>query len=137
VDLVGGVTGCSFCGAANETPVHLLLHCNLASAVWYRVSCWLGFVLVNPPNLFISFASFLGNSNAKKRKKGFAVIWHAVLWVIWKVRNDRIFNNKLLTVEEVVDAVKLTAWRWYLGKLTKHPCLWYEWLYEPICCLDA
>jgi hypothetical protein len=74
VGLVGEATSCCFCGAASETPVHLLLHCNFASAVWYRVSSWLGFNLVNPPNLFISFASFLGNTSLKKRKKGLTVI---------------------------------------------------------------
>jgi hypothetical protein len=133
----GEATGCSFCGAVSETPIHLLLHCNLTAAVWYRVVSWLGLCFVNPPNLFISFASFVGNGSSKKRKKGLAVIWHALIWVIWKVRNDRIFNNKLLSVEEVVDMVKVTAWRWFLGRVTKHPCLWYEWLREPICCFDA
>jgi hypothetical protein len=137
VGLGGGATGCCFCGAASETPVHLLLHCGFAAAVWYRVLSWLGFNLVNPPNLFISFASFLGITSLKKRKKGLAVIWHALIWVIWKVHNDRIFNAKLRSVEEVVESVQVTAWRWWLGRATGQPCLWYEWLHEPICCLDA
>jgi hypothetical protein len=32
---------------------------------------WLGIYLVNPPNLFISFASFLGFAGSKKKEKRF------------------------------------------------------------------
>jgi hypothetical protein len=130
-------TRCIFCGAVSETSVHLILHCRLASGVWYKVCRWLDFYFVNPPSLFISFASFLGFTSSEKRKKGLSMIWHAVVWVIWKVRNDLIFNNKSITEEEVVDLVKVSAWRWFLGRLTKHPCLLYEWNHEPLCCLDA
>jgi hypothetical protein len=61
----------SFCSAAIESSAHLLLHCNLASAVWYKVCRWLGIFLVYPPNLFISFASFLGFAGSKKKEKRF------------------------------------------------------------------
>jgi hypothetical protein len=137
VELNGEEVECIACGEASENSTHLLLHCPVATAVWYNISRWLGIYFVNPPNLFISFASFLGTTSSKKRKKGFALIWHAVVWVLWKARNDRIFNNKLLSVEEVVDLVKVMAWIWFLGRLTRHPCLLYEWYQEPICCLEA
>jgi hypothetical protein len=137
VRLNGEEAGCILCGAISENSVHLLLHCPVASAVWYKLCRWLRFYFANPPNLFISFASFLGFTCLKKRKKGLALIWHAAVWVLWKVRNDRIFNNKLISVEEVVELIKVTAWRWFLGRLTRHPCLFYEWNHEPFCCMDA
>jgi hypothetical protein len=59
-------TYCNCCGVSLETTTHILLHCNLASTVWYRVCNWLGNALVNPPNLFISYASFVGLLNTKK-----------------------------------------------------------------------
>jgi hypothetical protein len=121
VDLAA--TGCIFCGAVPGTAAHIFLHCSLDAQVWYKVCRWLGFCFVNPPTLFNSFASFLGLTSSKKRKKGLSLIWHAVVWVIWKVRNDLIFNNKSITEEEVVDLVKVSAWRWFLGRLTKHPWL--------------
>jgi hypothetical protein len=108
-------TYCNRCGVSIETTTQILLHCNLASTVWYRVCNWLGNSLVNPPNLFISYASFVGLPNTKKRRNGFALIWHTVIWVNWKALNDSVFNNKLSTVEEVVDLIKVTAWRWFLG----------------------
>jgi hypothetical protein len=65
-------TGCSLCGVGVETSIHLLLHCNVASAVWYRICKWLGFSLVNSPNLFISLASFV--AFARKKKKARVVV---------------------------------------------------------------
>jgi hypothetical protein len=73
----------------------------------------------------------------KKKKLGLLLIWHAVIWGIWKVRNDHVFNNKVYTIDEVVDLVMVKAWCWFLGRLTKHPCMLYEWQHEPLCCLDA
>jgi hypothetical protein len=36
--------------------------------------------------------------------------WHAVIWIVWKVRNDMIFNNKVSGVDEMVEQVKVIAW---------------------------
>jgi hypothetical protein len=33
--------GCNFCSVETESSIHLLLHCSLASTVWYKVCRWL------------------------------------------------------------------------------------------------
>jgi hypothetical protein len=40
------------------------------------------------------------------------------------------------SVEEVVDKIKVLAWRWYLGRLAKNPCFYYKCLWDPLICLS-
>jgi hypothetical protein len=34
------------------------------------------------------------------------VIWLAFVWVLWKVRNDRVFNNVVVDVPAIFDLVQ-------------------------------
>jgi hypothetical protein len=47
---------CVMCNQNLESAKHLFLHCAVAGKVWFEINKWLGFYLVTPPNLFISFA---------------------------------------------------------------------------------
>jgi hypothetical protein len=46
----------------------------------------------------------------KRLYKGYWMVWHAVLWTIWKARNDRIFNNLVKDYGEIVDEIKVLSW---------------------------
>ncbi|KAK2400342.1 hypothetical protein QL285_050052 [Trifolium repens] len=126
---------CILCQGEDESTQHLLLHCNFASSVWYAVFNWLGLSYILPPNLSIAFASMAAMGGSKRRKKGLSMLWQVALWVIWRTRNDRWFKNKEATVLEVVDSIKHLAWRWFLGRIAKQPCLLFEWLQEPWYCM--
>jgi len=63
------------------------------------------------------------------------MIWHAVVWSLWRARNDRIFNNLTHDVEEVVEEVKVLSWRWGLSRLHTTAYLYYEWQWDPKVCL--
>lgn len=34
------------------------------------------------------------------------MIWHTVIWAIWRDKNNRIFNDKAVEVDEIVDEIK-------------------------------
>jgi hypothetical protein len=40
------------------------------------------------------------------------VIWMATVWVIWKERNNMIFNQKIDTLDHLVDKVKFMPFSW-------------------------
>jgi len=46
-------TLCVFCGGTKESSKHLFLHCNFTTKVWERVTKWLDFSFITPPNLFV------------------------------------------------------------------------------------
>lgn len=82
--------------------------------------------MVTPLNLFIHSACWSDEANSKKIHRGFWLIWHAVIWVIWRERNDRIFNNKEKGVDEIVEEVKAMSWHWDLSKQKVASCLFYD-----------
>jgi uncharacterized membrane protein len=117
-----------------EEASHLFMFCNFAYGVWLRVFRWLGVVFVMPQNLFSFFDSFVGAARNKKVAKGFALIWHTTIWLIWRSRNEVLFSNGTRDLVRVVDDVKLLSWRWGLARRAFKICLFYEWCCEPGSC---
>jgi hypothetical protein len=125
---------CIHCDVETESATHLFLFCESTSLVWNDILKWLGFIIVTPPNLVISFAVFVGHATDKRSRKALILIWNATMWVLWKSRNDRVFNNKTTTKEEMVDQIKLLSWKWFINGMARGPCLLYEWNWSPIDC---
>jgi hypothetical protein len=125
---------CSLCNMTAETPTHLFLHCSCVTKVWYAVMSWLGLILISPPNIEISMAMFAGCARGKVAREGLILVWNSVMWVIWKMRNDCIFNNKVVVVEDMVDQVQLLSWKWFLNRKAKGPCMLNEWKCIPFDC---
>jgi hypothetical protein len=71
----------------------------------------------------------------KKERGGLCLIWTAYVWIIWSVRNDIIFNNGVLFIDDVVEQVKLLSWKWFVGRVSKGPFLLYEWKWSPLDCM--
>jgi hypothetical protein len=71
----------------------------------------------------------------KKIRKGLRMIWEAVVWVIWRARNETIFNNGIARWKELVEEVKVLSWRWVLGRFNIPACMFYEWCWSPRDCL--
>ncbi|CAJ2675195.1 unnamed protein product [Trifolium pratense] len=128
---------CAICVGVDESSVHLFLHCDFASCIWYEIFRWLGLVIVLPANLFQCFDSFIGAAVGKKCRKMFRMIWHTIVWLIWKNRNDVIFSNSSKEVNEVVDDIKQLSWRWSLSRSKINPCMFYEWCMEPLYCFRS
>ncbi|WJX96105.1 hypothetical protein P8452_77351 [Trifolium repens] len=130
------VDNCVWCGDSRETSTHLFLHCKLALGVWYQIFKWLGVIIVVPPNLFHLFDCLSEAAKNGKSRKGFRLVWHSVIWCMWKARNDLIFNNVRKELLEVVEEIKIISWRWSAVRLKIPPCLYYEWCWDPGDCFN-
>jgi len=75
-----------------------------------------------PPNVYTHWACWDGMATSKKVKEGLRLIWHTTLWVIWKARNNRIFNNMDIRWLDLVEDIKVLSWRWSLTRLKITPC---------------
>ncbi|CAJ2669139.1 unnamed protein product [Trifolium pratense] len=134
-NILGG--NCVWCNVSPESSSHLFLRCKVAHSVWYAIFKWLGVVIVMPPNFFHLFACFEEAASTKKTRQGFRLVWHSVLWAIWRARNNMVFNNLEVKPCEIIEEVKVTSWKWSLERLKISPCLFYEWCLEPGICMNS
>jgi hypothetical protein len=127
----GDDSRCPFCNEAVESTCHLFLHCDFTASIWYAIMRWFGVVAVIPPTVPMSFAVMVGCGSNKKRRKGLAILWLAFIWVVWKVRNDRVFNNALVEGDVVLDLIQRLSWQWFVNNSANGPCMLYEWVWNP------
>jgi len=123
----GSSTNCVLCGVGEESVIHLFLHCDKVQRVWQMLMGWLDVNYIIPHNLFVHLDCWTLEVTPKKLKHGF--------WMIWKTRNDAIFNNGIFEVGEVVGNIKVLSWIWSLNRLKIGFCLYYEWCWNPRSCL--
>jgi hypothetical protein len=126
---------CVWCAGVAESSSHLFLHCDMARNIWLNLMVWLDLNFVMLPNLFIHWECWSGRPIRKKIRKSLWMIWEVVVWVIWRARNDRIFNDKHALWIELVEEVKVVSWRWVLGRFNVPACMFYEWCWCPRECL--
>lgn len=101
--------------------------------IWLKIKkvslCWLQLNIITPPILFVHLDCWTNEVSNKKSRRRLWLIWNAVIWVIWKERNDRIFNN----------CVKERRWmklwivlRFYLGS-----GVWAGWGWRHRCIMSC
>jgi hypothetical protein len=75
-------------------------------------------------SIFESFHA-LGSSR-KHILQGVLMVWHAVIWALWRSRNVRIFSSKIVDQKEIFDRVRIVSWKLLLAKKINSPFLFYE-----------
>jgi hypothetical protein len=73
-----------------ETAQHLFIKCPFAKIIWNIIN--MAFNIIPPSNIAHLFGNWL-NGISKKEKTNIRVWICAILWAIWHVRNDFIFNK--------------------------------------------
>ncbi|XP_057414957.1 uncharacterized protein LOC130709816 [Lotus japonicus] len=128
---------CHFCQEVNETSEHLLLNCPFSSQVWKFYRRWMGICTFQPRDSREHFAQHGGELTTRNQRQGAQTVWFAVLWSIWKMRNNLIFRNGEKDVERVWDLAQLRAWNWLKSRCPKFKFSVYEWISNPRYCLES
>jgi hypothetical protein len=83
-----------------ESVDHLLLHCEVACALWNAIFSRFGLSWVMPLRVVDLFACWWTGGRSRS-----AVVWKMVpsclLWCLWRERNDRNFEDQERTLEEL------------------------------------
>jgi hypothetical protein len=126
---------CGLCGDVMESALHLFLHCKYSAKVWYEITRWLGIMIILPHDVLSSLAILITCARNKKERGGLVLVWNSFVWIIWQARNNCIFNNGTVFLDDLVEQIKLMSWKWFIGKVAKGPCLLYEWKWSPLDCM--
>ncbi|CAN1178262.1 Putative ribonuclease H protein At1g65750 [Linum perenne] len=77
---------CGVCAGTPETSIHILRDCATSQGVWNRFR-----EISNQPNFFTTSMEDWWNSNLKSAAT--ATKFGVICWVLWKCRNERIFEG--------------------------------------------
>jgi hypothetical protein len=110
---------CVLCDQQEETIDHILISCPESAQFWWIVMNTIGRPDLFPAsqNSFISWWSASRKGVAKQLRRGFDTVVVLGAWSIWKERNNRVFNQKQRSWEEVARAAAEEAALWRLAGL--------------------
>ncbi|KAK8999493.1 hypothetical protein V6N11_070655 [Hibiscus sabdariffa] len=91
-------TICPMCRKGQETFQHIFFSCEVAWTIWSKFyACW-GLSLVHPREPTLFFVSWREVPCNQYGDSNWLVIPFAAIWFIWLMRNDVIFNNKVVNL---------------------------------------
>lgn len=92
---------CFMCKKNDESIDHLLSHCEVARELWAGVLSRAGLSWVMPMRVVDLLACW----NSRHRSSQLAAAWRmislCIMWCLWLERNERCFNDKEQTVEDI------------------------------------
>jgi hypothetical protein len=120
------------CGSS-ESAEHLFLHCTMAGNLWALICNWLGIYFVHPGELrqhCFQFTKMAGMPFCTQLY--FRVIWFATVWVIWKERNNRVFQNTVSDPSTLLEIVKRNSYIWLRSKQVAFGYSYHDWWRHPM-----
>ncbi|KAJ9671310.1 hypothetical protein PVL29_025144 [Vitis rotundifolia] len=104
---------CALCMKQGESVDHLFLHCSLTTGLWHRLFQLANLEWVTPRSIVDMMSIKFDGFGASKRGR---VLWQAastaIIWVVWKERNARIFEDRARNSENLWDSIVFLASLW-------------------------
>jgi hypothetical protein len=85
-----------------ETVNHLLLHCKIASALWYYIFDIFGLAWIMPRQVRDLLACWRRKTSNSQSEALWKIITLCLMWCIWRERNDQSFEDSKRTVHHLV-----------------------------------
>ncbi|XP_076891197.1 uncharacterized protein LOC143542515 [Bidens hawaiensis] len=117
---------CSFCLNSEESSDHVFGACGVATRVWNNICKWLDLPLI------LDF-SVLGiliwldtlSVNSKKQKLIHGIILSA-WWIIWRARNEVVFQPEVNRKDLIFDSLLIYSFSWITNRDGKNTISWTE-----------
>jgi hypothetical protein len=106
------VEWCCLCTAGGESPDYLLLHSTFSQDIWSLVFCLFGISWVMLDKVVDLLACWKGDFG----KSQLALVWgavpHCVMWLLWRERNNCVFEGVETTSLDLKSRVIQTLFVW-------------------------
>jgi hypothetical protein len=119
---------CCMCKKNEESVDHLLLlHCEVACVLWNALFSRFNLSWVMPRRVVDLFACWWTGGCSRS-----AVVWNMVLccllWCLWRERNDRQFEDKETTINELISFFFHSLYSWTVAFLAPIVIGYYDFL---------
>ncbi|CAN1844080.1 Putative ribonuclease H protein At1g65750 [Linum perenne] len=94
---------CGLCDGDEEEEVHLFITCEVAEECWREVDLWADVLMVwGEEGSLERWVWRVLNTWEEDR----ITRWAAVLWALWRERNQRVWNSESMVARRIVDGEK-------------------------------
>ncbi|XP_071694319.1 uncharacterized protein [Rutidosis leptorrhynchoides] len=125
-------TICPLCAQGIESVEHFLTSCPKTLDIWNLVLKWWNLPQIQSLSHDQIFDDVLFGPNASSMGK---VIWQGLKWVtcyvLWKARNDSVFNNQVWMAQKILTSIQTSSFVWFSKRIKKSSLVWHQWLINP------
>jgi hypothetical protein len=104
------VQWCCMCKKNGESVDHLLLHCEITSALWNTIFSSVGLVWVMSRRVVNIFACWRVPGASFQLDTILKMIPPYLMWCLWRERNGCSFEDHARTLVELKDPLRLFLW---------------------------
>jgi hypothetical protein len=121
------VNRCYMCKKDGESIDHLLLHCEVAHALWCNIFSRLGLSWVMPRCVSDLCACWCSSGRTRS-----AVVWKmmpiCIFWTLWRERNNRCFEDVESSMEVIIASFLYSLYLWTAAYLSPSSICYADFL---------
>ncbi|KAF5808150.1 putative RNA-directed DNA polymerase [Helianthus annuus] len=126
-NVIVGEIRCKICGLYDEDVDHLFVGCELAQKVWDLVSKWCKISGIYGFGIKDILGWHKQVRGCKKWRKLIYGIMQIALWVVWRSRNDLVFDGKEVKVDQIMNEIKQLGFLWIGSRSRFKEISWVDW----------
>ena len=123
---------CPICTNGIETTEHTFIFCEFAVSVWDRVFKWLHL----DRGIWLEVGDIFGWVDSicmrKEYLQALEAICFVTIWVIWRHRNEIVFDDRPPKRSYIFDQIKDVSFEWFSGRNRKVKVRWTNWIQDPL-----
>ncbi|KAF5806816.1 hypothetical protein HanXRQr2_Chr05g0226021 [Helianthus annuus] len=125
------------CGEEVESALHLFASCRIAEQIWEFVSRWCRIQQVFALELKDLANIHKSNNGSQRWKKVVSLVTQAAIWVIWKSRNEAVFEGKQPYVNKMKEEIKMLGYTWIKSRVKNVNISWSDWCNFDLICFGV
>ncbi|KAJ0469905.1 putative reverse transcriptase zinc-binding domain-containing protein [Helianthus annuus] len=108
---------CKMCGDEEESAFHLFASCRIAEQIWEFITRWCRIKQVPVLELKDLANIHKCNRGSHRWKKTVNLVTQATIWVIWRSRNEAVFEGKQPYVNRMKEEIKMFGYMWLKSRV--------------------
>ncbi|KAJ9550277.1 hypothetical protein OSB04_014322 [Centaurea solstitialis] len=110
---------CPLCNDHSKSGDHLFITCRVASEVRRQLNCWWNEIPMHINTISEFFEDTCCTNQPDLNRPLKEIIGQAYFWLIWKGRNDVVFNNKSFNTHGTANMIQTTIFSWLKSRCNR------------------